>query len=273
MANQTHTLRDFATPPVVETVLGVQFTPLPFSIPHFGLYWSHIRSEFPRYRVLPPLGHVREQFGTPPGSTSRKLGIELVQDPDLRCWFLDNEGNQIIQIQRDRFIYNWQKISGNEVYPRYEKVRTKFEAEWKRFQDFLIQEEFGKPDVNQCEVTYVNHLEYEKGWKSFGELNKVISCWSGKHSGTFLPHPEKVTMNVNYLLPDNQGRMYVSLEPVIRTRDAKEVLQLNLTVRGAPSSSNSTGVLQWLDVGRQWVVEGFTDFTTDAMHKVWGRLK
>ena len=80
-------------------------------------------------------------------------------------------------------------------------------------------------------------------------------------------------MTVNYLLPANQGRMYVSLEPVLRARDAKEVLQLNLTVRGAPSSSDEAVVLQWLDVGRQWVVEGFTDFTTDAMHKLWGRSK
>ena len=273
MANQPHTLRDFADPPVVETVLGVQFAHMPFSIPHFGLYWEQIRSEFPQYRALPPLGHVREQFGGPSGGVSRKIGIEVVQDPELRCWFLDKNGNQIIQVQRDRFIHNWQKISGSEVYPRYEGVRAKFETEWKRFREFLEQGGFGKPEVNQCEVTYVNHIEYGKGWKSFGELNKVISCWSGKHSGAFLPDQEKVTLNVSYLLPGNQGRMYVSLEPVIRTRDATEVLQFNLTVRGAPSSSGDADVLRWLDVGRQWIVEGFTDFTTDAMHKVWGRTK
>jgi uncharacterized protein (TIGR04255 family) len=272
VASQPTTLRDFSSPPVVETVLGVQFAPLSFAIPHFGLYWSRIQSEFPQYRVLPPLGHVREQFGAPSGGTIWK-GIELVQELDIRCWFLDKPGNQIIQIQRDRFIYNWQKISGSEVYPRYENVRVRFEAEWRQFRDFLEESGFGKPEVNQCEVTYVNHLEYGKGWKSFGELNKVISCWSGKHSGTFLPEPEKVSMTVNYLLPDNQGRMYVSLEPVLRTRDAKEVLQLNLTVRGAPSSSAEADVLQWLDIGRQWIVEGFTDFTTDAMHKLWGRSK
>lgn len=273
MANQPHTLRDYSAPPVVETVLGVQFAPLSFAIPHFGLYWSRIQPEFSQYRVLPPLGHVREQIGGSTGGIIRKMGFEVVQGPDVRCWFLDRPGNQIIQVQRDRFIYNWQKISGTEVYPRYETVRGRFEAEWKQFGGFVEEGGFGKLEVNQCEVTYVNHLEYENGWKGFGELNKVISCWSGKHSGTFLPEPEKVSMTVNYLLPDNQGRMYVSLEPVIRTRDAKEVLQLNLTVRGAPASSDHAAVLHWLDVGRQWVVEGFTDFTTDVMHKLWGRSK
>jgi len=36
-------LPDFNEPPVIETVLGLQFDSLEsFSIPHFGLYWSKI---------------------------------------------------------------------------------------------------------------------------------------------------------------------------------------------------------------------------------------
>jgi hypothetical protein len=69
---------------------------------------------------------------------------------------------------------------------------------------------------------------------------------------------------------DNQGRLYVSIQPVIRARDALEVLQLNLTARGAPASSKTEDVFKWLDLGRQWIVEGFTDFTTNEMHKLWG---
>ena len=94
VANQPHTLRDYSAPPVVETVLGVQFAPLSFAIPHFGLYWSRIQSEFPQYRVLPPLGHVREQFGSSLGGPIRKMGFEVVQGPDIRCWFLDRPGDR-----------------------------------------------------------------------------------------------------------------------------------------------------------------------------------
>ena len=42
-------LPSFDAPPVNETVLGVEFTPLAkWSIPHFGLFWSRIRDEYPR---------------------------------------------------------------------------------------------------------------------------------------------------------------------------------------------------------------------------------
>lgn len=274
MSSQPHTIRDFAAPPVIETVLSVQFAPIQkLSIAHFGLYWEKIRREFTRAEARPALGHIMENFAPGAVSGMPQFGFELISEPTIRCWFLDEPGNQILQVQKDRFIYNWQMVSGKETYPRYENVCAKFEEEWKRFGTFLKEERLGTPEVNQCEVTCVNHIEYEQGWKSFGELNKVIACWSGSYSGTFLQAPERVSLNVVYLLPDNQGRLHLSLQPVIRARDAREVLQLNLTARGAPSSSETADILRWLDTGRTWVVEGFTDFTTKEMHRLWGRTK
>lgn len=276
MAVAAHTIRDFANPPVIETVLSVQFSPLSkFSIPHSGLYWQRVRDRFPRIELRPPVAHVKEEFGSREASVASQFSIELVPAVGLqvRCWFLDQKGNKFVQVQNDRFIYNWQKVTGNETYPRYETVRSNFREEWERFREFLKDENLGVPEVDQCEVTYVNHIEYGKGWKSFGELNKVISAWSGKYSGEFLPSPEKVNTNVTYRLPDGKGRLHIALGPVIRARDAKEVLQLNLTARGAPASSETEDIIEWLNLGRKWIVEGFTDLTTDEMHRIWGRTK
>ena len=36
------------------------------------------------------------------------------------------------------------------------------------------------------------------------------------------------------------------------------------------SSSKTEDVFNWLDLGRKWIVQGFTDFTTDEMHREWG---
>ena len=56
---------DYDRPPVVETYLGVQFSPLvKFSIPHFGLYWAKIRDNYPDFQVQPLLPTVMEQFET-----------------------------------------------------------------------------------------------------------------------------------------------------------------------------------------------------------------
>jgi uncharacterized protein (TIGR04255 family) len=268
----THTIHDFIEPPVIETVLSVQFVPIEgFTLAHVGLYWETIREEFERFETRPPLGHVKETFSNNP----RDIGFSFSATNEIpfRAWFLDKQGNQIIQVQKDRFIHNWQKISGTEVYPRYENVSGKFQVEWERFNAFLAKEGLARPEINQCEVTYVNHIEYEKGWKGYGELSKVISLWSGKPSGDFLRSPENINLNVTYRIPDNLGRLHVGMQPVLRARDAKEILQLNLTARVVPTTTSPDEVHKWLDLGRVWVVEGFNDITTPEIRKAWGQTK
>lgn len=271
MADTVQTIRSFKDAPVIETVLSIQFKPIPgFTIPHFGLYWKGIREEFKHCEIKSPIVHMIEDFQRGPAQRSSVIDLELSPERAIRYWFMDHTRNTFIQIQQDRFIFNWQRIERENVYPRYKTTREKFLEEWKRFCGFLTSENLPTPEVDQCEVTYVNHLEYTAGWDSYGELNKIVSYWSGKASGDFLPPPEKVNINIRYAIPNNQGRLYVSLQPVIRTRDAIEVLQLNLTARGAPASSKTEDVFNWLDLGRKWIVQGFTDFTTDEMHREWG---
>jgi len=271
MANDVPTIRSFRSAPVIETVLSIQFKPIPnFTVPHFGIFWKEIREEFPRPEIKPPILHMIEEFSPGPSQRSSVIDINIPTERAIRYWFLDKTGNTFIQLQQDRFIYNWQRLKDSDEYPRYRATRSKFLAEWNKFCAFLEKEKLATPEIDQCEVTYVNHIKYADGWNSYGELSKVISYWSGKSSGLFLQAPEKVNINVRYTMPNNQGRLYVALQPVIRARDAMEVLQLNLTARGAPASSKTEDAFKWLDLGRHWIVEGFTDFTTDDMHNLWG---
>lgn len=265
-------LPDFQQPPVDEVALSLQYSPVPgFSVPHFGLYWGKVRRDFPRFEVQPPIANLTEQFG-PSANVGRQIGLSFGTAPDFRCWYLEQSGNRLIQVQRDRFVHNWRKITGNETYPRYPSLRQYLEKEWERFCDFLNDEKLERPKINQCEVLYVNHIEYEKGWNGYGELDRVIaSLATPKPKNKFLPPPERVGMQVTYRLEDGAGRLHVSFAPVIRTRDGKEVLQMTLTARGAPKSTDDESIFAWLDLGRKWVVRGFADFTTEKMHEIWGK--
>jgi len=264
-------LPDFANPPVDETALSIQFAPIVgFDVPHFGLYWARLRSEYPKLEIQPPIASVTEQFEI--GSTVRHVGFAFSETPEIRCWFLDESRNRLIQVQRDRLIHNWRKITGTETYPRYPTQRSTLEKEWQRFCVFLREEKLESPKVNQCEVTYVNHIEYDKGWKGYAELDKVVaSLATPKKKNRFLPDPERVNMQSTYRLENNAGRLHVAFVPVIRARDGQEVLQMTLTARGAPASSSMDDIFEWLDLGRKWVVRGFADFTSEEIHKVWGK--
>lgn len=263
----------FDRPPVYETVLGVQFEPLRgFSIPHYGLYWSEIRREYPKYQIHPPLSPALELFG-PEAKKDAQAGIELVDTPEVRTWFLTEDGRFLLQLQKDRFLQNWRKTQDSDVYPHYDQLRPKFCAEWQRFCRFLKEVEIETPVVNQCEVTYVNHIDIEQGPKSYENLSKIVSCWSGAYSGHFLSAPESVNFSFRHLLPENKGRLHVTMQPAIRRRDAKEILRLNLTVRGRPASSELRDIVEWLELGHEWAVRGFADVTTVEMHRHWGRTQ
>lgn len=263
---------DFTNPPVNESVISVQFVPIPkFGLPHVGLYWARIRANFPKFETQPALPPITERFDAP--SRPLRFGIQLMSQPDFRCWFLSESGTSLLQLQPDRFIHNWRQITGEEAYPRYPNVRETFEKYWNDFCDFLRLENLEQPQVNQLEVTYVNHIEYKKGWKDYGDFQDVIAFWSGRGTDGFLPAPERVNMEAVYRLPNNLGRLYVTAAPVIRGRDSQEVLQLTLTARGAPTSSGPQGILEWMDLGRTWIVKGFSDFTARNMHQLWGRKK
>lgn len=263
-------LPDFNAPPVIETVLGVQFNPLQkFSIQHYGLYFQKVRGEYPKCVAQPPLDPVVERFDIK-HLIQPAIGIEF-GIPDIRCWFIDNSDNRLIQLQRDRFIYNWRESEANNVYPRYHSLKPKFEEEWQKFCKFLDEEKIERPEVNQCEVTYINHIEIDSGWQAFGEADKIIKFWIQEPKKEFLPKPEKVNILTRYVMHGNKGRLHINLQPAIRKRDAKEIFQLVLTARGIPASSKLEDILGWFDLGHEWIVRGFADFTTEEMHKIWGR--
>jgi uncharacterized protein (TIGR04255 family) len=264
-------LPDFLHPPVDEVALSIQFPPIPgFNLQHFGAYWQGIRADFPRFEVQQPIPNVTETFG--PNPLRHQLKLALLPLPEIRAWYIAQTGTNLIQIQRDRFVYNWRKVTGAEMYPRYPAIREALEREWRRFCGFLKDEGLQRPKVDQCEVVYVNNIEYGRGWNGYGELDKVIATLATPRSNArFLPNPEQVSMQVVYRLEEDAGRLYVQFNPVIRGRDGKEVLQMSLTARGAPKFAEDRDVFAWLDLGRKWVVRGFADFTAQGMHQVWGK--
>lgn len=265
-------LPTFDHPPVVETVLGVQFVPLErFSSLYGGLFWQEVRSDYPAAESKPALEPVVEDFGGK-AITMPQVGIQLLTEPDIRYWFIDSSSTQLIQIQRDRFIRNWRKVRTDQLYPHYDTLRPRFEHDWRRFCEFLERQHLGVPDINQCEVTYVNQIPPGAGgWEGFGAAHKVVTVLTPSEARGYLPAPETIHLNHRYLMGQKQGRLHITLQPAIRREDAKEMLQLTLTARGWPASSAPADVLAWFDMGHEWIVKAFADFTTPNMHDAWGR--
>lgn len=274
MSNLRLSLPDFADPPVVEVALSVQFDPLTsLRVPHLGLLWEEFRNRFPNTEEHPPLPPVIERFGVRgPSGVSVQLETGL---PMPRCWFLNEAGDELIQVQQDRFVHNWRKVGHGDKYPRYERIRETFKTELDTFCQFLDREQLGKLAPNQCEVTYVNHIASGKGWERHGQIGEVVTVWASRYSDTFLSEPEDVRFAVRYVIPDSSGaplgRLFINVEPAYRTTDNQPVLVMQLIARGRPDGEGIEGVFRFLDTGREWIVRGFASITSSRMHEIWGR--
>ena len=193
-----------------------------------------------------------------------------------RVCFLNQSETELIQIQTDRFIHNWRK-AGNvpAPYPRYEGVRAKFRDEVSRFQKFLSDEKLGQVVVNQCEVTYVNHIEPCGAWRRLGQIEGVLRNWTAR-GRSFLPEPEGGRIEQRFVIRSDSGgplgRLHTSLASAWKAEGQSPILVLTLTARGAPMGHGIDGAFAFLDLGREWIVKGFAELTTTDMHRVWGRI-
>jgi len=271
MDSQTKPIPSFKNPPVTEVVLGVQYDKLKsFNSLHYGLYGSKVAGKYPKYSDRPPLDSTFELFGDKQKTFMKEVKM-YTMPPLRRGWYIEREKNRLIQLDPEHFFHNWRKITGEESYPRYHEIREEFLGLWGDFISFckeLVSEEI-KP--NHWEVTYVNHIDKNEGWENLDDLENIFVQWSRKLTDGFLTVPETLEIKQTYAFPEQKGRLHVVLQPAIRHRDNKECLLLRLTARGRLDSSEPETVSRHLDMGREWIVRGFTDLTTPKAHKLWQR--
>jgi uncharacterized protein (TIGR04255 family) len=285
LCNQVHILHNgvttansslpsFRKPPVVEVAVGIQFEPIErLRNPHLGLLWSRFRESFPKVEDHHPRPPVSESF-EPDAAGQRLVRLQLLDVPDVsRSWFVSEHGHELIQVQQDRFVFNWRRQGPEPQYPRYAYVRGRFTEALGVFRQFLLDEDLGHLVPNQSEVLYVNHILPGGIWTGFDSLSEVIPSWEPRFSESFLPGVEDVRFTVRYRIPDGgqpQGRLHIAAAPG-HDRDGKAILVLQLTARGRPKVQTIESALSFLDTGREWIVRGFTAFTSPEMHREWER--
>lgn len=266
-------LPEYSRPPVVEVFVAVAFDPLEnLGAPHLGLLWDrHYRSALPIVTEQPPISPRIEQFGARSGRPQVQLLLEE-KPPSPRYWFSNEVGTDLLQIQRDWLARNWRKRDKDPNYPRYPAVRENFLQDLSLLSEFVEQEGVGTVKPTQCEITYINHLT-----QPHGSLGEAINIWSDQTTEGFLPPLGEATVSAAYLITNEQGdsvgRLHVSAKPAWRKDDDSEIVVLSVTARGVPGGDSVDDICAFVDLGHEWVVRGFTDVTSEAMHARWERQR
>lgn len=255
----------FDSPPVVEVACGVSFTlVVPIKTAHVGLYWSQILSEFPRCDDAPPIALIVENPASP-DSADYNIQVQQVSLPPLRrVWLINEPGTHLLQLQDDRFIFNWKRTDKAAEYPSYESVIADFRKQWQNYRQFLIDQLLGDPSVTQLELTYFSFIDGPQIHLRDHQRDERLD-------GRFLPPPSAVNLRTIYSLPGGIGRLHIAATSARHAVTGKKGIRLEITARGVPQETSDSDLEGWFDVAHEWITQGFADATTEEAHKIWGR--
>lgn len=257
-------------PPVVEVACGVLFsTPTPLRTPHIGLYWETIKRDFPRVEEAPPLDPVIENHGA---MGVMQFGVGFLP-PIRRNWFVSADGGSLIQVQEDRFLFNWKKAEGADRYPSYDKVIARFDEHLAGFRRVLEKLEVGDVAYRQFELTYFNHITLGRSDSGVdvSEATVLVDHVRAAAPDRFLGEPEAINWVNVYALPNSEGRLYATAQSA-RAPDGGRIVKLDMTARGIPADPSENRRKAWFDQAHIWITKGFADITDpNVQENVWMR--
>ena len=270
-------LSKFDSPPVVETVLSVQFPPLSnFTNAHAGWFWkNYLDSDWDSIKQAPRIEDQFEQFGD-----ERKWrptsGFKLFTDtvPE-RHQIVRSDKARMIQIQDSRFIYNWKKFSGG--YPSYEILLPEFKDLFERYRQFVRDSQNPELEVNQWEVTYVNHFLRGELWNTPEDWQNIFPWFATPAIGELSPSLAALRQKADgfqgdwhLTIGENLGRLHVSIKHVrLVSENSPEAIALQLTARGPVLPEEGKDLYRGFDIGHCSIVESFRAMTSESAHSVW----
>lgn len=158
-------------PPLEEVVCGVQFDELRDLDPVLlGSFWSARQDEFPKRQIQPRL---------PIASSPTKAAALLGQ---LRVWFIAQDDEFLVQIQQDRFYFNWRRRG--DRYPSFEDrggragILSRLLSQFSDFCDFVRAESSGEVIPRYAEVTKVDFLREGTHWSDLDDLLVLVPTLS-----------------------------------------------------------------------------------------------
>ena len=260
----------FDRPPLIEQAITVVFEELEgFSIGDFGLFWDRIGNEFSTSEAQQSLDSKIETFE---GFQPQQFQFRLVPHSSLpRCFYRHVDGREIIQLQSDRFTFNWIQVDGN-TYPHADVTVARFRELFATFKTFVADRGLGEIIVRQCEIVNVNVVPVTDFGKSFSDAGRAFVVPAAEMQLDFLP-VESYIVNTQHLMLDGGrpiGRLYSVLAPVLRTGDDQHAYRLELTARGAPIENVGDGVSDFFDRARTALNAAFLAATTKWAHEFWG---
>lgn len=253
----------FTDPPVVETVIGVEFSTIPIGFMGLsrvhGLWNERFPKTFER-EALPP---------TRPAAQGQNIQFQMGTGlPAPRLWMASADDRLLVQVQNDRLLLNWRRLDGDEdTYPHFSVLFNTYKELFQIFRAH-IEPEFGALVPLVTEWTYVNRINVEelKGEDAF-------RVWA--ESSLNLESQSLFTRFQNirqFQTEAANGQLEISAEPLGLGADAPVGLTVSAKCFHQPETSPEAA-LEYAKSAHEMARQAFSAITTDEAQRTWGRTK
>ncbi len=273
---QKNDLPSFDNPPVIETVIGVQFEQIPnLTSAHFGWYWREfLGKSWVRTQETIALPDQLETFD----EHARRFPFPILRPmispsgPSPRIQFINETDDRVIQIQSTRFIYNWRRREA--AYPCFKGLYPEFTGMLSRFREFLKAASLGDATFNQWEITYINHIEKGEDWKTPEDWHKILPGLFPLPTHSSATRLERESGEIVFEIVPERGRLYVHVSSGKSQESGNELLALQLTARGPVTPSGPASSLEaGIELGHRVLVETFASIASASAQKLWGKTE
>jgi uncharacterized protein (TIGR04255 family) len=239
--------------------------------PHLGVMWEEFKKVgFSEVVEQPPVMPTIENLDHP----NQETELHFKNVPNFaRIWFIHEQQNHIIQIQRDRFTFNWRKTEPDQKYPGFTAIFERFAKFYSRFQEIVRSMEVGEVVPLQYELTYIDQLLRGDGWNTLNDVGEVYKLFiKSEPSSSFWSGAESVILRTSFPIEDLNGRLHLAVSHRVRVSDQKQTLQTDFTMRGFPQAGEDNVMITWFTSAHGYIRGKFTGlFTEDIQTRTWGR--
>lgn len=261
---------EFEDPPVVEVVLGAQFSPLTkLTTGHLGWYWRDVLgSDWATPSDGPAIDDQFELFDLPHWHRPGRLEFRLTPASGPGRLIIDHrDADRRLQAQSTRFHLNWRR-RGNP-YPTYDRLVDEFQGHFDRFQSFIRGQNLGELLINQWELTYIDAFPSESGWQSPGDWAAVLPGLFGNPACADGLNLENRAANWTYEIEPRRGRLHVSANTGRVADEDRPSLLLQMTARGPVGREGVGSLREGLDLGHGAALRTFLQVISPILRDRW----
>lgn len=260
----------FKRPPIFEQAIAVGLERMrEYESVDAGLFWPEISRQFPISETAPRLPTSIETFE---GVEAQMMlsAFSGVQLP--RTVFKAEEGGELVQLQDDKFVFNWVRPSEDAQYPRFERTSERFWEIYQRWAEFYHERHGRFPKLKQCELTNVNVIPVASFGADFDHMHRAFKVDPFEWNVQGLVAETYIRQRVHRIVGAGDqplGRLHSVISPAYGPAGEK-VFHFELTARSAPNINNAEDARNFFEQAHMMINGAFLASVTEHMRDMWG---